>query len=111
MAKVNWNLRMMAWILAVGTIGISAPARVLASSPEFSRTAEEWSALQDDNLEYSEIADLIHEYNPTVQNNQYEKMFPIPIWISRRISRRARAGTTAVPVASATSRSRYRQSP
>lgn len=26
MAKVNWNLRMMAWILAVGTIGISAPA-------------------------------------------------------------------------------------
>ena len=72
MAKVNWNLRMMAWILAVGTIGISAPARVLASSPEFSRTAEEWSALQDDNLEYSEIADLIHEYNPTVQNNQYE---------------------------------------
>ena len=72
MAKVNRNLRMMAWILAVGTIGISAPARVLASSPEFSRTAEEWSALQDDNLEYSEIADLIHEYNPTVQNNQYE---------------------------------------
>ena len=72
MAKVNWNLRMMAWILAVGTIGISAPARVLALSPEFSRTAEEWSALQDDNLEYSEIADLIHEYNPTVQNNQYE---------------------------------------
>lgn len=72
MAKVNWNLRMMAWILAVGTIGISAPARVLASSPEFSRTAEEWSALQDDNLEYSEIADLIHEYNLTVQNNQYE---------------------------------------
>ena len=72
MAKVNWNLRMMAWILAVGTIGISAPARVLASSPEFSRTAEEWSALQDDNLEYSEIADLIHEYNPTVQNTQYE---------------------------------------
>lgn len=72
MAKVNRNLRMMAWILAVGTIGISAPARVLASSPEFSRTAEEWSALQDDNLEYSEIAGLIHEYNPTVQNNQYE---------------------------------------
>lgn len=72
MRKVNWNLRMMAWILAVGTIGISAPARVLASSPEFSRTAKEWSALQDDNLEYSEIADLIHEYNPTVQNNQYE---------------------------------------
>ncbi len=72
MRKANWNLRMMAWIRAVGTIGISATARVLASSPEFSRTAKEWSALQDDNLEYSEIADLIHEYNPTVQNNQYE---------------------------------------
>lgn len=67
---------MTAWILAVGAIGISGgitgPAQIFASSPEFSRTAEEWSALQDNHLEYSEIADLIHEYNPTVQNNQYQ---------------------------------------
>lgn len=28
--------------------------------------------LQDQVLEYDEIADLIHEYNVTVQNNQYE---------------------------------------
>ena len=76
MRKGNWKIRMAAWILTAGTMGISGghsgPVQVFASSPEFSRTAEEWSALQDDNLEYSEIADLIHEYNPTVQNNQYE---------------------------------------
>lgn len=76
MRRKNWKFRMTAWILAVGAIGISGgitgPAQIFASSPEFSRTAEEWSALQDNHLEYSEIADLIHEYNPTVQNNQYQ---------------------------------------
>ena len=76
MRRKNWKFRMTAWIIAVGAIGISGgitgPAQIFASSPEFSRTAEEWSALQDNHLEYSEIADLIHEYNPTVQNNQYQ---------------------------------------
>lgn len=39
-------------------------------SPEFSRTPEEWARLQDNILEYDEIADLIHEYNVTVLNNR-----------------------------------------
>lgn len=39
-------------------------------SPEFSRTAEEWARLQDNTLEYDEIADLVHEYNTTVLNNR-----------------------------------------
>ncbi len=43
-----------------------------AQSPEFSRSSEEWAALKDNKLEYSEIEDLIHEYNPTVANNNYE---------------------------------------
>lgn len=43
-----------------------------AQSPEFSRSSEEWAALKDNRLEYSEIEDLIHEYNPTVANNNYE---------------------------------------
>ncbi|MCD8122872.1 MAG: TolC family protein [Clostridiales bacterium] len=61
----------MCGILAC-VMGISVPMAALASSPEFSRTQEEWERLQDNILEYEEIADLIHEYNVTVQNNQYE---------------------------------------
>lgn len=52
-------------------MGISLPMTALASSPEFARTSEEWASLQDNILEYDELADLIHEYNITVQNNQY----------------------------------------
>lgn len=46
----------------------AAPMTALAS-PEFSRSAEEWARLQDNKIEYDEIADLIHEYNATVQKN------------------------------------------
>jgi len=53
-------------------MGIAVPMTALASSPEFARSAEEWERLRDQVLEYEEIADLIHEYNVTVQNNQYE---------------------------------------
>lgn len=59
------------WALA-GVMGIAVPMTVPASSPEFARSAEEWERLRDDTLEYGEIGDLIHEYNATVQNNQYE---------------------------------------
>lgn len=61
-----------AWVLLVSVAGTTVPLTALAASPEFSRTDEEWSRLQDNVLEYDEIADLIHEYNVTVQNNQYE---------------------------------------
>ena len=50
-------------------LAAGAPATVLAASPEFARTAEEWAVLRDNTLEYEEIPDLIHEYNSTVQNN------------------------------------------
>ena len=53
-------------------MGALSPLTALAASPEFARTAEEWARLQDNTLEYAEIPDLIHEYNATVQNNQYD---------------------------------------
>lgn len=49
-----------------------SPPALKSSSPEFARTEEEWARLRDDVIEYDELADLIHEYNATVQNNQYE---------------------------------------
>lgn len=54
-------------------LSATAPAQAWAAatdSPEFSRTAEEWARLQDNTLEYDEIADLVHEYNTTVLNNR-----------------------------------------
>jgi hypothetical protein len=45
----------------------TVPMTALAEqSPEFSRTAEEWAALRDNTLDYSEIPGLVHEYNTTV---------------------------------------------
>lgn len=58
-------------LLLAGVMGMSLPMTSMAS-PEFARTAGEWSSLRDNVLEYGEIADLIHEYNVTVQNNRYE---------------------------------------
>lgn len=68
---MKWICKVTAWSLA-GVMGIAVPMTALASSPEFARSAEEWERLRDHVLEYEEIADLIHEYNVTVQNNQYE---------------------------------------
>lgn len=45
------------------------PMQTLAASPEFAYTEEKWAALRDNKLEFSEIADLVHEYNTTVQQN------------------------------------------
>ena len=50
----------------------ATPLQALAASPEFSRTAEEWARLQDDYIEYDELADLVHEYNATVQKNRID---------------------------------------
>lgn len=46
------------------------PLQAFAGSPEFAYSAEKWAALRDDKLEYEEIADLVHEYNNTVVQNQ-----------------------------------------
>ncbi len=52
-----------------GAMMTAAPLTALAASPEFARSAEEWAKLQDNKIEYDEIADLVHEYNATVQKN------------------------------------------
>lgn len=48
------------------------PLQAFATSPEFAYTAEKWASLRDNKLEYSEIADLIHEYNTTVCQNELD---------------------------------------
>lgn len=66
------RIRIVTLCLA-GFLGAASPFKALAAatdSPEFSRTAQEWERLQDNRLEYDEIADLIHEYNVTVLNNR-----------------------------------------
>ena len=52
-------------------LAASVPGTALAVSPEFARTEDEWARLRDNVMEYDELAGLIHEYNVTVQNNQY----------------------------------------
>ena len=47
----------------------AVPMQAAAASPEFAYTEEKWASLEDNVLEYGEIADLIHEYNTTVQQN------------------------------------------
>ena len=55
-------------ITAAVLLAVSA-ASVYAATPEFGKTQEQWDRLRDNTLEYDEIDDLIHEYNPTVKNN------------------------------------------
>lgn len=39
-------------------------------SPEFAYSEEKWASLRDNVLEFGELADLVHEYNPTVRSNR-----------------------------------------
>lgn len=39
-------------------------------SPEFAYSTDKWAALRDNVMEYGELADLVHEYNPTVRSNR-----------------------------------------
>lgn len=68
----QWKQILSLVLVMSGTVGM---ADIYAASPEFARTAEEWSRLRDDVLEYDEIADLILEYNTTVAGNRiaYQK--------------------------------------
>ena len=68
---MKWYKMMTAAALAAA-LGLTGPWPAWAASPEFARTGEEWAKLRDDVIEYGELADLIHEYNATVQNNQYD---------------------------------------
>jgi outer membrane protein TolC len=40
-------------------------------SPEFAYSQDKWASLRDNVMEYEELADLVHEYNPTVRSNRY----------------------------------------
>ncbi len=39
-------------------------------SPEFAYSSDKWASLRDNVMEYGELPDLIHEYNPTVRSNR-----------------------------------------
>lgn len=61
-----------AFVLCLGlAVSISFSFSAWAS-PEFAYSAEKWETLRDNNMEYHELADLIHEYNATVINNRLE---------------------------------------
>lgn len=53
-------------------LAAGVPVQVLAASPQFAYSTEKWASLQDDKLEFDEIADLIHEYNSAVEKNRIE---------------------------------------
>ena len=71
-----YTSRRIASGMAACTLGLflaaGIPVNVLAASPQFAYSTEKWAALQDNKLEFDEIADLIHEYNSTVEKNRIE---------------------------------------
>lgn len=66
----RWKQMMPLCMAAAVTMVL--PVQSWAGSPEFARTAEEWARLRDNQMEYGELAGLIHEYNATVLNNQLD---------------------------------------
>ena len=71
--KMKRKMIKLSAVLLSGAISLNTYIYAMAAqSPEFSRSEAEWASLKDNKLEYSEISDLIHEYNPTVANNNYE---------------------------------------
>ena len=62
--------RLAGAVLAAGAI-TAMPFQAFAQrSPEFAYSAEKWATLRDNKLEFDEISDLVHEYNPTVAQNE-----------------------------------------
>lgn len=67
---MNRNKKMVKAACMAGlSLALLVPQTALAASPPFAYSEEKWAALQDDKLEFGEIADLIHEYNSTVKKN------------------------------------------
>lgn len=68
------HMKVFKRMLSFGTATLLVAAMPLQAmaSPEFSRTEEEWARLQDDVIEYDELAGLINEYNATVQKNRID---------------------------------------
>ena len=62
--------RLAGAVLAAGAI-TAMPFQAFAQrSPEFAYSAEKWATLRDNKLEFDEISELVHEYNPTVVQNE-----------------------------------------
>lgn len=61
--------RLAGAVLAAGAITAMPVQAFAQQSPEFAYSAEKWAALRDNKLEFDEIKDLVHEYNPTVIQN------------------------------------------
>ena len=62
--------KLAAVILAAGAITAMPLQAFAQQSPEFAYSAEKWATLRDNKLEFDEISDLVHEYNPTVVQNE-----------------------------------------
>ena len=62
--------KLAAVILAAGAITAMPLHAFAQQSPEFAYSAEKWATLRDNKLEFDEIKDLVHEYNPTVIQNE-----------------------------------------
>ena len=68
----KWWIGKMA-VLAAGlmtVLDIFTPLQAWAASPPFAYTEEEWAAIRDNKLEFTEIDKRIHEYNTTVRQNE-----------------------------------------
>lgn len=61
--------RLAGAVLAAGAITAMPFQAFAQQSPEFAYSAEKWATLRDNKLEFDEIKDLVHEYNPTVIQN------------------------------------------
>lgn len=70
--KYRKCIRGISCFACAAAFGALTPISALAASPPFAYTEEKWATLQDDKLEFDEIADLVHEYNSTVEQNQIE---------------------------------------
>ena len=62
--------RLAGAVLAAGAITAMSFQAFAQRSPEFAYSAEKWATLRDNKLEFDEISDLVHEYNPTVVQNE-----------------------------------------
>lgn len=53
---------------ALATISANVSVTPHQASFDRERSAEEWAKLRDNKIEWDELQDLVHEYNPTVSN-------------------------------------------
>jgi outer membrane protein TolC len=65
-------IKFSAAVLGTAMIFTGSPFSAFASSPSFARTDEEWASLRDNRMEYGELEGLVQEYNPAVQQNQFD---------------------------------------